>query len=228
MSDFTFAEHGEDLLIHRLLLWKECGFYVDCGAYDARKMSLTARLRNFGWTGINVDIDREVIQCLQQSLPSTVSVCAAIGEAEGEATLYRYQDPVINTIDPDQHRHLQAIAQRGELFTQFVGEETVRTTSIACILDENHVPDLQVNFLNLDVEGVELTALQGFPWGRQQPQVVAVEIHRLDLATCAQHPLIYFMYERDYILQSYVFHMAIFTPKTFDTELCHRVPAQRL
>lgn len=228
MSDFTFAEHGEDLLIHRLLLWKECGFYIDCGAYDARKMSLTARLRNFGWTGINVDIDGEVIKRLQQNLPSTVSVCAAIGETEGLATLYRYQDPVINTIDPDQHRHLQAIALRGELFTEFVGKESVRTTSIARILQDNQVPDRSVDFLNLDIEGVELTALQGFPWERQQPQVVAVEIHRLDLATCAQHPLINFMSKQDYILQSYVFHTAIFTPKAFDTELCHRVSAQRL
>jgi len=57
MSDFTFAEHGEDILIHRLLLWKEHGYYVDCGAYHSRNLSLTARLRNFGWTGLNIDID---------------------------------------------------------------------------------------------------------------------------------------------------------------------------
>ena len=228
MSDFTFAEHGEDLLIHRLLLWKECGFYIDCGAYDARKMSLTARLRNFGWTGINVDIDESVIKRLQQNSPSTVSVCAAIGEVEGLATLYRYQDPVINTIDPEQHRHLQAIAQRGELFTQFVGEEQVRTTSIARILEDNQVPDRQVDFLNLDNEGVELKALQGFPWDRQKPQVVSVEIHRLNLTNSSEHPLVRFMMAQGYILQSYVFHTAIFTPKTFDTELCHRVSAKGL
>ena len=62
MSDFTFSEHGEDILIHRLTLWKEHGFYFDCGAYSARLMSLTHRLRSFGWTGINVDIDIEVVE----------------------------------------------------------------------------------------------------------------------------------------------------------------------
>ena len=228
MSDFTFAEHGEDLLIHRLLLWKECGFYVDCGAYHSRQMSLTARLRNFGYRGINIDVDHQVIRHFEINLPQEINVCAAIGEEESNATLYRYQDPVINTIDRAQHQHLQAIAKRGELFTHFLGAEPVRTTSLANILVENKVPDGKVDFLNIDVEGLELTALQGFPWNSQRPQVVAVEIHRLNLTSCSLHPVIQFMTTQGYAIQSYVFHTAIFTPEEFDTELCHRHPPKLL
>lgn len=161
VSDFTFSEHGEDILIHRLMLWKEHGFYVDCGAYHARDMSLTARLRSFGWTGI--DIDPQVVQRLQKDLPGTQTLCAAIGLDEGAANFFRYADPVLNTVCPKQHAHLQAIEQSCELFTRHLDSKEIRTTTIARLLKEQNILDMRIDFLNLDIEGMELMALQGFP-----------------------------------------------------------------
>ncbi len=228
MSDFTFSEHGEDILIHRLMLWKEHGFYLDCGAYDARKMSLTARLRNFGWTGINVDIDKEVVERLKLDIPGQISVCAAIGKGEGVATLYKYKDPVLNTIDFDQHKHLQKIASSGELHTEFLKSELVNTIDLASLIAKYEVKNGSIDFLNLDIEGVELTALAGFPWDKQKPLVIAVEIHRLCLSKSAENPVVNFLRDVGYVMQSYVFHTAIFIHSDFDTELCHRVPFKAL
>jgi len=228
MSDFTFAEHGEDILIHRLLLWKEHGYYVDCGAYHSRNLSLTARLRNFGWTGLNIDIDDEVCEQLKNDTPQTTTICSAIGLSEGIASFYRYTDPVINTIDPRQQAHLDKIAQRGELFTGLKSVQKVRTSSIANLLAEVGVEDGCIDYLNVDIEGVELTALRGFPWDRHTPQVITVEIHRLDLITSAEHPIVQHMMKKGYILQSYVFHTAVFIRAEFDTEQCHRMAAKKL
>jgi len=228
MGDFTFSEHGEDILIHRLLLWKERGFYVDCGAYHVRKMSLTARLRNFGWNGLNIDIDRKVIDSLSKDARGTNSVCAAISSCEEEVTFHRYEDPVLNTIDEKQYEHLQKIESAGELFTKFVGSEKIRATSIRTILAEQKLPDNTVNFLNLDIEGAEFLALDGFPWELQSPEVISIEIHRLDLNNCSSHPIISFLNSKGYVLQSYVFHTAIFMKKDFDTEQCHRLPFSKL
>jgi FkbM family methyltransferase len=228
MSDFTFAEHGEDILFHRLLLWKERGYYIDCGAYHSRHMSMTARLRNFGWTGLNIDIDEQVCTQLKSDIPQSTTICAAIGPTEGRASFYKYQDAVINTTDPCQHAHLEAIARRGELFTQFIGVEEVRTTSIERLVSELGIEDGCVDYLNIDIEGVELDALRGFPWDKQGPKVISVEIHRLDLTTCSANPAVLYMASRGYVLQSYVFHTAIFTKSEFDTELCHRAIAKNL
>jgi len=228
MSDFTFSEHGEDILIHRLLLWQENGFYIDCGAYHARRMSLTARLRSFGWTGMNIDIDEEVVGSLKKDIPGSVAVCAAIGSDDATVNFYKYKDSVLNTTDPAQHQHLQLIEGRGELFTSFVGARKVNTRSVASILDEYQIPEGAVDFLNLDIEGVELIALEGFPWGLQTPKVIAVEIHRLNLERCGANPIVNFLFRKGYVLQSYVFHTAIFCRSDFDTELCHRVSAKTL
>lgn len=228
MSDFTFSEHGEDILVHRLLLWKEGGFYLDCGAYHARHMSMTARLRLFGWRGINVDIDPEVVENLQKSMPETVSVCAALDAIDGrEVVFYRYEDPVLNTILPAQHEHLQRIEKANQLFTSFVEKINVRTLALRTLI-ANHAGGRAIDFVNLDLEGVELEVLRGFPWEEQHPAVFAIEIHGLDFTAGGAHPIVSFMIDHGYRLQSYVFHTAVFCRADFDTELCHRVSAKRL
>lgn len=228
MSDFIFTEHGEDVLIHRLLLWKEHGFYFDCGAYHARNMSMTARLRLFGWKGVNVDIDRDVVHALQSDSLGTESVCAALGAEDGkEVFFHKYADPVLNTTLPAQHEHLQRIEKANELFTSFSGIEKVKTTSLRTLIDR-HAPGQKIDFLNLDVEGVELDVLQGFPWEEQQPSVIAIEIHGLNLFRTGENEIVKFMQSKGYIIQSYVFHTGIFCRQDFDTELCHRVSAKRL
>lgn len=228
MSDFTFSEHGEDILIHRLLLWKEHGFYLDCGAYHARNMSLTARLRLFGWRGINIDVDEDVVSALRDDALGSVSVQAALGERDGDKVLlYRYGDPVLNTISREQHEHLDRIELSGELFTQLIDKRYVITSSLRSLLAVNAAGE-SVDFLNLDVEGVELEVLRGFPWASQKPSVIAVEIHRLELGLSNAHPVVAYLIEKDYVLQSYVFHTAIFIRNDFDTELCHRVSVKRI
>lgn len=222
MSDFVFSEHGEDIVIHRLLLWKENGFYIDCGAYHPRNMSLTARLRNFGWNGVNIDIDPRVISEFDLALPSCSNICTAISDKEKDVLFHRYEDPVLNTIDLEQEAHLQAIVNNGDLFTSKVDEVKVVTSTLEQVLYENGVSENSVDFLNLDIEGEELNALKGFPWDSQTPLVVAIEIHRLDLSNSICDPVVKYMYEKGYVLQSYIFHTAIFCLSSFDTELCHQ------
>lgn len=228
MSDFIFSEHGEDIVIHRLLLWKENGYFVDCGAYHPRHMSLTARLRNFGWRGINIDIDRDVVDAFDVSLPGYTNVCAAVSDKKKEVKLYRYADPVLNTISAEQKEHLRKIEDAGELFTRQISSEFVVTTTLTDLLSKQGVENGMIDFLNLDIEGEELNALKGFPWEAQRPAVISIEIHKLDLPNCLAHPVVGYMYSKGYIIQSYIFHTAIFCLATFDTEFCHRVRASRL
>nr|WP_255473939.1 FkbM family methyltransferase [Ketobacter sp. MCCC 1A13808] len=209
-------------------MWKEHGFYLDCGAYHSRSMSMTARLRLFGWTGVNIDIDHEVVSSLEKDIPGVKSVCAALSAEDGsEVYFYKYGDPVLNTIYPAQHEHLQKIEKNKELFTSYKGKELIKTTSLRTVL-EAHSIENNVDFLNLDVEGVELDVLEGFPWEKQCPSVIAIEIHRLSLNECAANPIVKFMAKRGYVLQSYVFHTAVFCREDFDVEQCHRVAAKRI
>ena len=170
MGDFTFSEHGEDILIHRLLLWKKNGFYLDCGAYHPRNMSLTARLRLFGWSGINIDADSRVIDVFNEQNNNSINVNVAISSEPGIVTLRRYEDPVINTISSEQIGHLDAIENQGGLLTQKLDDIEIECKPLSRILDENHVKT--IDFMNIDIEGVELDAIEGFPWAEIEPSVI--------------------------------------------------------
>jgi len=229
MSDLTFSEHGEDILIHRLSLWKEHGFYIDCGAYHARKMSLTARLRLFGWRGLNIDIDEDIVKSLQKDIAGSQSIQAALGELDDDPVImYKYEDAVLNTTNPKQQDHLKKIEKDGNLFTSFKKEIPLKTRSLRSLISDYKPLIENIDFISIDVEGVELSVLRGFPWEKHRPSVIAVEIHKLNMLEILGNPVVEYLYSKDYILQSYVFHNAIFCLNSFDVELCHRVSAKKI
>ena len=226
MSDFTFSEHGEDILIHRLLLWKKNGFYIDCGAYHPRKMSMTARLRNYGWSGMNIDADNRVIDLFNSELSNFINVNVAVSNIDGEVNLQRYNDPVINTISKKQLEHLNKIEESGNLFTEKLDFVKIESRSLRSLIEEYSIN--KIDFLNLDIEETEMDGLKGFPWEKIKPTVIACEMHRLNLEKCTDNEIVKFLKDKGYILQSYVFHTSIFVKIDFDTEECHRIPFERL
>ena len=97
MGTYTFSEHGEDILIHRLLFWKTKGTYLNVGAYHPLKMSMTARLKLYGWHGINIDICDSVKEKFDEYFADDINLTSSIGVDGVKYTFYSYEDPVINT-----------------------------------------------------------------------------------------------------------------------------------
>lgn len=219
---YSFAEHGEDIVIHRLLNWKPCGTYLDVGAYDPLRMSLTARLANYGWSGINIDIDERVIDKFSKIRKNDINIAAAIGTSDQNVTFRQYQDPVINTVSAKQIMHLDEIQRSDGLFTKVENESQVICRSLGDVLGDCDSLIQDIDFVNLDIEGVELEALKGFPWMKYQPSVFAIEIHKLNLHKVMDSSIVEYMVSQGYRLQSYVFHTCIFVKKDFDEEICHR------
>ena len=56
-----FGEFAEDVFINRLFKNVNKGFYVDVGCYHPFKGSLTAKLYEKNWHGINIDISKTSI-----------------------------------------------------------------------------------------------------------------------------------------------------------------------
>ncbi|USN99340.1 MAG: hypothetical protein H6810_01285 [Phycisphaeraceae bacterium] len=49
------SEWGEDLVALELFGWKHEGYYIEVGAYDGRRFSVTAALDELGWRGLLVE-----------------------------------------------------------------------------------------------------------------------------------------------------------------------------
>lgn len=174
----AYGQQGEDLVLKRILSWivklpKEYeGFYMDLGAYHPSKHSVTRLLHDRGWWGVNVDMNQKSVDLFTRKRPNDISVRAAVGNKEGSITGY-FQDRSISLINSCDPSEIERIERKGKP----VREEVVPLMTATSIL-ENYAPSVsKIDFLNVDVQRMELEALEGLNFERYKPSVVAVEIY---------------------------------------------------
>lgn len=168
------ADHGEDLFLVDLFHppGEALGadrFYIECGAFDGVRKSVTSVLDALGWNGLLVEALPDLAAACRASRPSARVECAAVSRrgSSGEATFARVG------------------AQEGQSFLPGAGsaaggrawtEVRTRLTTLAALLEGHARP---IDALVLDIEGAELDALDGLDLDRFRPRVILVEDHGL-------------------------------------------------
>lgn len=156
----TNSQFGEDVFVGKFFAGRARGTWLDIGAFHPRIASNTERLRRQGWSGINVDADPSKIRMFRWFCRSDVNVCAAVaGPERGRAVLRRESGSSYGSMD-----RLELANGAGGLVTRTVAE----------ILAE--VGPEQVDFVSIDVEGLEADILAAFPFERFTPELFCVEV----------------------------------------------------
>jgi len=114
MSFVSYAQNFEDVMLWRALKNVPDGFYIDIGAQDPVKCSVSLGFHLRGWGGIHV----EPIPCraaaLRRERPGDLVLETAIGELEGRVRFFEFPDADgLSTCDEDI-----AEKRRAEGFTQ--------------------------------------------------------------------------------------------------------------
>ena len=55
MQNISYSQNYEDIYLWRLLQDVHHGFYIDVGAFDHQKDSVTKLFYDRGWSGINIE-----------------------------------------------------------------------------------------------------------------------------------------------------------------------------
>jgi len=102
--------------------------------------------------------------------PKDINIEAGISLHSGELDFYRFENSVFNTMDKataEQHCREFSIAIKEVV--------TIKTTTLASLLN-NHLPALQkIDFMSVDVEGLDMDVLRSNDWGKYKPEVLVVE-----------------------------------------------------
>lgn len=182
-AKLCYAQQGEDLVLRRLLgrnmkkTISEGGFYIDCGGYHHTQESVTRFLYDLGWDGIVVDMSETSIEGFRQHRPRDIAICCAVAEHDGQIEGYFFGDVALtNTCDEDFA--LRMDGGRGK-----IKKRSIPAKSLSTIIQEHDVKE--IDFLNIDLEGFELPALNGFPFDKVKPRCIAVEIHGRSIAAVA-------------------------------------------
>ncbi len=165
----SYAQNGEDVVLARALCPDEhAGFYVDIGAGHPVFDSVTKAFSDRGWRGVNVEPLAEEHRLLAEARPLDINLNVAVGAVGGVAKLYEGppENRGASTTLPELAEGYRAVGQ------EFIARE-VRVRTLAHIADE-HISGT-VDFLKVDVEGMEREVLEGADWEWFRPRVVVLE-----------------------------------------------------
>jgi FkbM family methyltransferase len=163
----SYAQNAEDVVLARLFAGQRTGRYVDVGAGDPIEASVTKHFYEQGWRGVNVEPIPLLVERLRADRPGDVTLAVAVGAKSGSAVLHVVGHEWGWSTLNDQ----LAQGYRDERKWD-VHEIEVELVTLASLLDEHPGP---VDFLKIDVEGLEQDVIEGADWARHRPRVVVVE-----------------------------------------------------
>ncbi len=171
----SHSQMGEDLVVEFLLKlpdWSQM-FYVDIGANDPVKYSNTFKFYKLGAKGVCVDPNPAFTRMYKRTRPRDIFVNAGIGFGKlKEADFYEMNWHVFSTFDKEQAEVIQAKYQgRNDI-------KSVKKLPLISLGDlEGKIGNNKVDFLSLDVEGLDLEILRQWNFNKVSPQLICVEIY---------------------------------------------------
>jgi FkbM family methyltransferase len=169
-STRSYSQEGEDMVLRRIFEKQERGFYVDVGAHHPKRFSNTYYFYKKGWRGINIDAMPGSIRMFNKLRPRDINLEMAISEEKKTLRYYAFNDPALSGFS----RQL-ANQRKGQGNYKIVFEKDLQTHTLTEVLDEHLPKGQEIDFLSVDVEGLDLEVLKSNNWSTYCPRVVLVE-----------------------------------------------------
>lgn len=153
MIDFK-SQVGQDKWVVDFFSSKEGGYFLDVGAHNGIDLSNSYYLeKKLGWRGICVEADPDLFEVLKNNRECT---CVNVAASDSDGKINFLKDGFSGRAE----EHPRSIE--------------VEAKSLGKILDENSSPKV-IDYLSLDIEGMELKVLSTFPFEKYEIILVTVE-----------------------------------------------------
>jgi len=148
----SWSQGGEDLALLSAMKNISQGTYIDVGAHDPSRFSVTRHLYQLGWSGVNIDANPHLLKNFEEKRKRDKNIWAAIGTGpEYEFTIFT--EPALSTSNIDwKNKFLSEHQTIKEVL--LVPGKTLRS-----ILDETLITG-SLDLLSIDAEGADLEVLE--------------------------------------------------------------------
>jgi FkbM family methyltransferase len=186
-SNTSYSQEGEDMVILSFFEGMKGykGFYVDVGAHHPYRYSNTQHFYNKGWRGINIEPTPGAIKLFNIFRKRDINLNIGVSSVEDTLTFYCFNEPALNGFSKEISEERNAASNRYHI----IKEEEIVTLPLSTVLDR-YLPSGQViDFLTIDVEGLDMQVLQSNNWQKYRPTYLVVEdtINFTDLASSEVH-----------------------------------------
>ena len=167
--NISFSQEGEDLVLKCIFGSQEKGFYVDVGAHHPLRFSNTYIFYLKGWRGINIDAMPGSMEPFKKLRSEDINLEAAISDSSEELTYYSFNEPLLNGFSEE------ISSSRVNPGCYIVDKKQIQTIPLSKILDKYLPRDQEIDFLSIDVEGLDYQVLLSNNWSKYKPKVILVE-----------------------------------------------------
>jgi hypothetical protein len=147
-----------------------------------------------GWTGVNVDANPGLKVFFDKLRPKDVNVEIGISNRKLDLEYYSFKETALNTFSPELAKTY--INGGWELKEKII----IHTISLLQLFENYLSPFTTIDFLTMDIEGLELEALQSNDWNRFRPKLLLVEILDFEIEKYQDNPILMFLKSKDYSL----------------------------
>lgn len=170
-----YSQYGEDFIIWEFFDYKPFGFFVDVGAFDGQHISNSFSFEENGWKGICIEPNPRYYKMCRDNRPESFCVNAACGDKEGSIVLHTDKIGLFSTTIRENdktslNQHYDLLQKEPEL-----QDTEVRMVTLNSLLEKYKDHDLDIDFVSIDVEGAEISVLNGLDINKYRPTILVVE-----------------------------------------------------
>ena len=173
----SHSQFGEDMVVRFLTNDIKKGFYIDIGAHHPVYYSNTHHFYCKGWQGINIDAAPSSMDIFQVLRPRDINLELLLYPEKQEKTVdfYIFDQGAYNTFD-------QEMADKAlSLGVKLVEKKPLKTSTLEELLDLYLPKGTDINFMSLDIEGMDEELLMSHNWEIYKPKILVFEKHNISL-----------------------------------------------
>jgi FkbM family methyltransferase len=196
----SYSRSGEDLVVEEFFRNQLNGFFVDIGAFHPIAHSNTYKYYLKGWRGINIDPSIEAIELFKKIRPHDINLNIGIAQQEGEMNYHIFSDDTsMNTISSD-------FAKKAQLKNKLLVKEVRRVSvqRLSTVLQKYVPENTLIDFMSIDVEGLDVEVLESNDWNLFRPKIICVEVES-SIKSILETKLVELMTKLGYELKAYTY-----------------------
>lgn len=185
-----FSQEGEEIFLKERFKGRTGGIYVDVGAFHPYRISNTYWAYERGWRGINIEPNYINYRLLCLLRPEDININCGISNYEGLMNYYSFKNGAINTFCLDKLTNKED-AEKVESICK------VTVKRLDCIFEKYKIK--KIEYIDIDVEGMELEVLQSINWDTVSIDCILLEQRKMTLLDVIKSDVYEFLKDKGYV-----------------------------
>ena len=191
----SYSQEGEDMVLRSFFEGQKNykGFFVDVGAHHPYRFSNMLHFYQKGWRGINIEPTPGAIKIFNRFRSRDINLNIGISDRKDKLTFYCFNEPALNGFSKELSEERNSTSKKYHI----IKELGVETYPLAEILDKYLPQGQKIDFLTIDVEGLDLQVLKSNNWDKYKPSYILVE-DKIDFTNLSDSEVYRYLEERGY------------------------------